>query len=453
MRIVFFKNYYSFSTILVLIGALFYSPQFTTHISIVKKQSGPPPKYRTVLSIKRPVEQDLGVSFTISATLSTRESDPIGDVGINYYVDGMYYGRGRTDLNGNATILIKDDLTAGSHTLRAEFRGNHFYEGTSSTGTFVIKPSTVEVITVPPIPDVNFRLGDRQFSTDKDGVGKITVNKARVYTLEMLPYSSSDPNMKVEFGRWLDEDYFPSREITVPLKDPLQVGLNLSFKVGQSFLDLYGQPVDPSRVTSFTLKSGQGEIYNFTNGDLRWLPASRVARRVNGLEQVKIQYSVMNVTVDGSNVVNQAQQRFYGKPGDIWNISLLLFSAHIQGVDALFKSHVGTGVELEYPDGHSEIFPFSPDGDATITSLARGLYHVRIVGVKGISPRTPIALSQDQEAGLMVVTWLDITIAATLGLSLAIGLLLVGRPRIMMWLQKKAALDSRSRSEPVEEGT
>ena len=78
---------------------------------------------------------------------------------------------------------------------------------------------------------------------------------------------------------------------------------------------------------------------------------------------------------------------------------------------------------------------------------------MRIVGVKGISPRTPIALSQDQEAGLMVVTWLDITIAATLGLSLAIGLLLVGRPRIMMWLQKKAALDSRSRSEPVEEGT
>ncbi len=219
---------------------------------------------------------------------------------------------------------------------------------------------------------------------------------------------------------------------------PLQVGLQVSYRIGQTFIDLQNKPVDISRITSITMKSSQGTTYTFNDGSPRWLPASLVTRRVGGLETVEIQYSVMSVVVDGSNVVSQAQQRFFGHAGDTWPIQLLLFSARFSAKDAFLGFPVGNGVILEYPDGTRQRFGFSKDRSVSVSSLARGIYHVQVTGVSGLTPVTPVALSQDQDMALSILTRLDIFMAGTVGTLFALSLILIGRTQILRSRQRKA---------------
>ena len=120
----------------------------------------------------------------------------------------------------------------------------------------------------------------------------------------------------------------------MPSDTIIQVGLNIFHKVNLKFVDLDGFPVDPSRITSISIRSIQGDVFTLKPGDTPWLPASRTARYQTGLEKTDLLYSVNSVTIDGSNVVNSAQQRFYAKTDDTWSISLLLYSLHITARDA-----------------------------------------------------------------------------------------------------------------------
>jgi hypothetical protein len=209
------------------------------------------------------------------------------------------------------------------------------------------------------------------------------------------------------------------------------VGLNIYHQVGQTFLDLNGNPVDPARIDEFMIRSAQGDVFVFSDGTSRWIPASRIARRVTGLEETKLLYSVISVTIDGSNVVNQSQQRFYTHPNETWPISLLLYSLHISAVDGMFGSPVGKSVNVEYPDGKIVNYPLNRAGAVDIQSLARGTYYIELVGANGMSNRLPVALSRNQQVNTKVITYLDMAVVAMLGMVVALGLLLYGRPWIL----------------------
>jgi archaellum component FlaF (FlaF/FlaG flagellin family) len=234
----------------------------------------------------------------------------------------------------------------------------------------------------------------------------------------------------------LEESYEPFQDIQVPTDKVIQVGLNVYQLVGQSFVDLDGNPVDPSRVTKFTIRSIQGDVFEFTDGQPRWIPASRTARRVNGLEESKLLYSVIEVMVDGSNVVNKSQQRFYTHPGDAWEISLLFYTMHVDARDGLFGNKLGKSVNLEFPDGSVKNYPLK-NGVAEITSLPRGIYTIEFVGIKGMSNRTPVALSRDQDVHTKVITYLDMVVVGLLGILVALGMLLYGRPGLLRVLRGK----------------
>jgi hypothetical protein len=172
-------------------------------------------------------------------------------------------------------------------------------------------------------------------------------------------------------------------------------------------------------------------VLNIDNGAPRWLLASSVARRTNGLEATQILYSVDSVMIDGSNVVNQAQQRFYAEPDDTWEIQLLLYSMNVSGRDALFGFPIGSGLRLEYPDGRVEAKPFTAKAGVTIDSLVRGIYRVSVTGAPGLAPISPVALSRDQDVRLLVISYLDLAVVLGLAAILGIGLVLVGRPRLL----------------------
>jgi 5-hydroxyisourate hydrolase-like protein (transthyretin family) len=398
----------------------------------------------TRVVMEPPGAKELGKPFLLSGILQKESGEPIGNKPILFNLDGDYLGQARTDGNGRFQLRVGKDLEAGTYSLEVVFNGGHLLEKSVATTALQIRPAEVRVQTVPPVAGVTFQMDGRTFVSAADGSARIAISKTGEYRLQVLTEQYQNPSQRIEFGRWAEESYQPSRDIRVPTDGVIEVGLYVYHQVGQTFVDLDGFPVDPSRITRLTIKNAQGEVFTFPDGQPRWLPASRIARRSLGLEETKLLYSVMSVTVDGSNVVNQAQQRFYAGADNTWQISLLLYSLDVTARDGLFGTPVGKAVKLEFPDGRVESFPLNAAGKAEIHSLARGIYTMQLDGVSGMVPRAPVALSSNQVVTTKVVTNLDIAVVAALGLMAALALFFYGRPWILRLIAHHVGLRQRT---------
>jgi hypothetical protein len=162
------------------------------------------------------------------------------------------------------------------------------------------------------------------------------------------------------------------------------------------------------------------------------LPANRLARRIGErLESEDILYYFRDIIIDGANVINKSEQRFHIRPNDTWSVNVLLYSAHISAQDAMFHFPMGRGVELTYPDGHKQEFLFeSAQKGITIPALARGSYTVKVLSRGGSAPPTPMYVSKDQDAELLVLSYLDMAVIFGLPLAIALLLLFRGRPHL-----------------------
>jgi hypothetical protein len=415
------------------------SASWTRQVSAEAPAAGPiVSTTATVLRIVPLGPQSLSKPFNATAVLTDAAGGPVANSSVNFLINGSFVAQTRTNSQGQANVTIKTDVAAGKYTLRAVFLGSRQYDGSSNETDLVIQPTELVVQTVPALPNVQFKLGDQQFVSGKDGFAHVQVDRSGDYTLEVLPDSATGPGMRVEFNRWFDDVYVPYRDVTIPEPQVIQVGFQISYKVGQTFIDLQNKPVDATRVTTISVKNTQGTTYTFSDGQKRWLPASLVTRRSTGLDIVPIQYGVTSVMVDGSNVVSAEQQRFFPHADETWPVQLLLFSARFTARDAFLGIPVGTGILLDYPDGNQHNhFKFGSDHAVSIDSLARGIYHVQIVGVAGFSPSTPVALSQNQDMSISVLSQLDIFLAVSLGTLFALGLIVVGRTQILSWFRER----------------
>jgi predicted RNA-binding Zn-ribbon protein involved in translation (DUF1610 family) len=386
----------------------------------------------TTLTFQPPNPVAVGNPAIIVLQLISSKGEPVVDQRVELFVNGERERQARTDSDGNVSMTVRRD-EAGTYSLSAVFKGSKAPSLGSSKATadLVVTSALIEVHVTPALPNIRFALDDQVFSSDDYGVARIEVGKAGKYHLELLPLETNSPDIQMAFGRWGDDYFVPSREIEIPLKKTLEVGLEVSYQVGQTFHDLAGKPVDPSRVTSITLKGSNGSTFTFEDNLPHWLPAGRVIRLNNGLEETKILYSVISVVIDGSNVVSQAQQRFYADPNDVWPVKLLLYSASFTAHDALFRFPIGNGIHVEYPDGDLQTFDFSSDQEHTLTGLARGIYRVTVTGAQGYAPVTPIALSRNQNVDLMVFSYIDLTVLLFIGAILGFGLLFFGRPHLL----------------------
>ena len=82
--------------------------------------------------------------------------------------------------------------------------------------------------------------------------------------------------------------------------------------------------------------------------------------------------------VDGANVVNRAQQRFFPHRHRDVGVPLLLYSARFMARDALLGFPIGSGVRLRHPDGSWTYHPFRSSGEVVLDGLARGEYWVEV---------------------------------------------------------------------------
>lgn len=406
----------------------------------------------TTLTIEPPTPVSVGNPAFIVLKLISSKGEPVADQPVELFVNGESERRVRTDASGTATVRVTRDL-AGAYELSATFKGSRSPSLGSSkaTGELVVSPAIVEIIVTPRLPGIRFSLNDRIFASDEYGVARIQVRQAGEYQLEILPLPENNENIQMHFGRWGDDEFEVSRKIAVPLKKSLEVGFEVSYHVSQTFVDLDYQPVESSRITSITYKGSNGATFTFEDTGPHWLPAGRIIRLNNGLQETKILYSVISVVIDGANVVSQAQQRFYVNENDLWTIQVLLYGARFTARDAIFGFPIGTGIFMEYPDGEAESYSFDLDEGYTLEGLARGIYRVTVIGAQGYAPPTPIALSRDQDVELMVFSYLDMGVLASIGFLLSVGLLWYGRPYIFrqIWAFRRRLIPKRRHLEPV----
>ena len=403
-------------------------------------QAGTLSRVATRLTISPLEPVVVGTRLTVIVHLTDIDGEIIGAVGnevLYLFVDGVQERRIRTDDSGEATFRIKNELSAGTHKVEVIYKGTSGLLPSSTSAELVIVPAQVEIHTIPPLPGISFSLAGRQFTSDEDGIARIEVDKPGIYTLILIDQQVDRPDLQGSFSRWGDDVFSAVRELVVPTDKIIEAGFEISYQVSQAFIDLEGEPVDPARITSLTFKGSNGATHTLEDNKPRWLLSGRVSRLNNGLHATQILYSLMSVVIDGSNVVSQAQQRFYARPNDVWSIQLLLYSAHFTARDLLFPFPIGTGIRLEYPDAQIREFHFDSNGDVKLESLARGIYKVTVIGAKGVAPPTPIAMSRDQIMEMMVISRLDMALGAILGVSLAFGMLFYGRPEL---LKRLAAL-------------
>ncbi len=393
----------------------------------------------TALTIRPLDPVTVGESFTIVAQLTSATGDIPGAVNneaLELFINGVRERRTRTNFAGAASFPIRRFLPVGQYTVTAVYAGSRSLQPASTTATLAIVPAVLEIKTVPALAGVTFSFDGQMLRSGEDGRARIEIATPGIYPLAVLPVERDD--IHAEFSRWGDEIFTTTREVVIPEMKRIEVGFDVSYQASFSFVDLAGLPVDPRRITSITLKSSLGETRTLTSSGPEWFKAGRVVRRFQGLEETPVQWSVESVIMGGTNVVNQFQQRFYLEPGSHLQIELLLYAARFTARDALFGFPIGKGITLQYPDGSVEVIPFGADHQAFVTSLPRGEYLVSVAGAPGLSPASPIALSKNQEAELLVMSYLDLAVAGALVALLATGLLLVGRPHLLTWLKLPA---------------
>ena len=399
------------------------------------------PVYASEAFLRRPANLTLeplppltvGDHPTVIAHLTAEFGQPIRNQPIIIFIDGQRKGEGRTDSRGIASITLKFKFEAGTYRVLAVYPGIVSIGVNRATAELgmVIEPARSAIYTVPPVPGVLFKLNGQTYETDESGVANVKVNTSGVYTLEVLPLNENalPSNIRMEFARWNDNVFTQKRQVYFPRARRLEVGFTVSYQVDQEFFDTTGAPVDSSRIDSMTLR-GVGNTFTFDKAGPIWLPANRLTRRIGErLESEEILYYFREITVDGANVVNKSEQRFRIRPDDVWPVQVLLYSARFSGSDAMFRFPIGKGIELTYPDGHTEEFLFDAENaDVVVSGLARGSYSARIVGAGGSAPPTPVHLSRDQDVDLLMLSLLDIALIIGIPLVIALLFFFIGRP-------------------------
>src|SRR4051794_6429752 len=287
------------------------------------------------------------------------------------------------------------------------------------------------VRTIPPVAGVVFHFQGKVYRTDSEG--KLLLQPVGLKTNQVKPAIKIDPRRVgadriVRFDRWFGRNI---------------VTLNNFYRLSFTFRDLLGNTVDPNQVDSITLKSRTGVRTRLTSKKSVWLQGSRVVPFTGELVSKDIDYQVERAYVDGTNVVNRAQQRFRPRKTSDLSVRLLFYKLKVVTRDALFGIPIGQSVELRYPSGRTVTHDLK-DGQVTLQSLPRGTYNLKVKAA-GVSFTRPVSVSRNQEVELKVISWLDMFLAFAAVVALAIGLALVRRPHLTKKIKRKLRLERREK--------
>lgn len=297
-------------------------------------------------------------------------------------------------------------------------------------------PKTIEITTFPATPQAQFLLDGKPLTTDARGVARTAVPRsAQPHRVDLVNPTIKTAEASAEFVRWYgqsdsNQGYTPTLDnVVVDHTLRLRVAFQVSKIVGFTFVDQAHHPVDPKRVSSITLRSDTGRTQALSPNDAVDLEASRPIVRGGQLVRREATYSVQSVTIDGTNVVNNGEQRFRPtQVGQQLQIIVLLRSAHFRVQDRLLGTPLPSVVRLTYPDGKTEDHVTDANGELVLDSLARGTYTVSAAG-EAYSVTQEVALSRSRFVDIRVVSDTDVAIIIAAIVLLIVSLLALGKWR------------------------
>jgi hypothetical protein len=281
--------------------------------------------------------------------------------------------------------------------------------------------------TVPALRGIPVELDGRLYLTNTRGRVVLPATNRSLRDRLVVRDIRLPGRIKATFARWYGNLDRPSNLITA--------ALDVHYLVRWRFTDLQTLPIRFGRVTSISFKSSHGHVHKFEQKDFarwHWFQGSRVVSTPEGPRSKNLYYTVEKVVVDGTNVVNRAQQRFEPVNRRDIPVRLLFYSARFSAHDALFKFGIGSGIKLTFPNGTVKRYKFESGSELTVDRLPRGQYWVVVEG-PGMSFLRPVSLSRNQNVPLEVLSWIDIAFVVGVVFAIALGLLLVGRPWLLRY--------------------
>jgi hypothetical protein len=224
--------------------------------------------------------------------------------------------------------------------------------------------------------------------------------------------------------RWYSKSVHGERTLVAALREFVPTKI--------AFVNPAKGPFPAAQVDQVVTKRSDGAVFRFTGRQLRkpvYLQGTRVVPLTGGLVSKNLLYRVQAVTIEGNNLVNRSQQAFLPALDSSVSLKLLFYSARFKAQDRLFQFGIGSGIHLRFPNGRVHFYRFNDNGEVDLAALPRGNYRVT-VDAPGLKVTSPVAMTRDQVATLRVVSYLDLAVLALVALSLAVGLLLVGRPAL-----------------------
>lgn len=286
--------------------------------------------------------------------------------------------------------------------------------------------------TAPRIPGLRFALGGRVFVTDGQGTiaipadvipsgPAITQPQRVIRKLRLLP-SREKGGLEYRISRYTTFSTGAGRTIVRAMMDTF-------VPVKFVFTDRSGRRVDPRLLNSVTIKRSDGAVT--TLGPKRLsspvtVQARRIVRLGGAFFSKNMVYRIQSVLVGGNNLVNRAQQAFTPLRTRTVDVELLFYSARISARDRIFGYGIGSGIRLEYPDGRVEQHDFTGEHGVLLPALPRGEYQIS-VDAPGLSSSQPVVITRDQVVEIKVISYADIAFILGVLITLAGGLLVVGR--------------------------
>ncbi len=396
------------------------------------------PKTITVLRLDPMPAYAIGDQPVVTVHLTRDSGAPLANRLIRVFAYKNRVAEGVTDSSGTARIPLKFNFYPGKYNLLVSFDGSilDHMASTFSTAVLTMNPGTLQVQTVPALAGVQFALNDQVQTTDPSGLVQFTTDHVGGYHIQVAAPATNDAsNVRISFDRWNDNDVSQYHEFKFPTHRALQAGFLLSYPVNLRYADKTDQPVDPSRI-SVTRVRNAGTFYALTDPTHAWLPTNYILHRVGGyLESKPAQYYLDEVTIAGTNVVNQGQQRYQVSPNGTWWIQVFLYPASFYARDALFHFPLGSGILLQYPDGTKQKLAFDRvGGQVQLGSLPRGIYHASVQGAQGLEPLMPLSLSRGRAFELIVISRLDLEVMLGIPAAVVLLLLIFGRSPLLIWL-------------------
>jgi hypothetical protein len=207
-----------------------------------------------------------------------------------------------------------------------------------------------------------------------------------------------------------------------------RVTLTLLYEVRPRFVDPAGHAVDPTRITSVLLKAPGGVRMGLATNRATWVPGNRIV--VTGRRPVSrtVAWAIERALANGADVVARSQQRFVPSRERHPRLHVRFYTLRFAAGDALLGSGIGSQISLKFPDGHTERHPLGGGGHFTFRSLPRGTYTVSVTA-PGFASVWPVTLAGNQSLGVSVISYLDVLLVLGALMSIAVGLLLIGRRR------------------------